>query len=45
MVTKINDEALRALIARPYASGRIVAIVCHGTCDGGVRKATIRLTP
>jgi putative intracellular protease/amidase len=45
MVTTINDEALHALIARPYESGRIVTIVCHGTCDGGVRKATIRLTP
>ena len=45
MVTTINDEASHALIARPYGSGRIVAIMCHGTCDGGVWKATIRLTP
>jgi putative intracellular protease/amidase len=27
MVTTINDEALHAFIARPYESGRIVAIV------------------
>lgn len=31
MVTMINDEALHAFVAKTYESGRIVAIVCHGT--------------
>jgi len=32
MVTMIDDEALHAFVARAYEAGRIVAIVCHGTC-------------
>lgn len=32
MVTMIDDEALHALIAKTYEAGKIVAIVCHGTC-------------
>lgn len=32
MVTMIDDEALHAFIAKTYEAGKIVAIVCHGTC-------------
>lgn len=32
MVTMIDDAALHAFIARSYEAGKIVAIVCHGTC-------------
>ncbi|MFN8831981.1 MAG: type 1 glutamine amidotransferase domain-containing protein [Labrys sp. (in: a-proteobacteria)] len=32
MVTMIDDTALHAFVARTYEAGRIVAIVCHGTC-------------
>lgn len=32
MVTMIDDEALHAFVARAYEAGKIVAIVCHGTC-------------
>lgn len=32
MVTMIDDRALHAFIARAYEAGRIVAVVCHGTC-------------
>ena len=33
MVTMINDERLHKFIADFYAAGKIVAIVCHGTCN------------
>lgn len=32
MVTMINDERLHKFIADFYEAGKIVAIVCHGTC-------------
>jgi putative intracellular protease/amidase len=32
MVTMIDDAPLHAFVARAYEAGRIVAIVCHGTC-------------
>ena len=32
MVTMVDDSALHAFIARAYEAGKIVAIVCHGTC-------------
>ncbi len=32
MVTMINDTALHSLVARAYEAGKIVSIVCHGTC-------------
>lgn len=32
MVTIIDDTALHAFIASAYEAGKIVAIVCHGTC-------------
>ena len=32
MVTMIDDTALHAFVARAFEAGRIVAIVCHGTC-------------
>ncbi|PLL11570.1 type 1 glutamine amidotransferase domain-containing protein [Tabrizicola sp. TH137] len=32
MVTMIDDAALHAFVARSYEAGKIVAIVCHGTC-------------
>ena len=32
MVTMIDDTALHIFIARAYEAGRLVAIVCHGTC-------------
>ncbi len=32
MVTMIDDTALHAFVARTYEAGKIVAVVCHGTC-------------
>jgi putative intracellular protease/amidase len=32
MVTMIDDAPLQAFVARAYEAGKIVAIVCHGTC-------------
>jgi putative intracellular protease/amidase len=32
MVTMIDDTALHAYVARAYEAGKVVAIVCHGTC-------------
>lgn len=32
MVTMIDDGALHAFVARAFEAGRIVSIVCHGTC-------------
>lgn len=32
MVTMIDDIALHAFVARAHEAGKIVAIVCHGTC-------------
>ena len=32
MVTFINDSALHAFVARAYEAGKVVALVCHGTC-------------
>lgn len=32
MVTMADDSALHAFIARAYEAGKIVAVVCHGTC-------------
>jgi putative intracellular protease/amidase len=32
MITMIDDTALHAFVARAYEAGKIVAIVCHGTC-------------
>jgi putative intracellular protease/amidase len=32
MVTMIDDTDLHAFIARAYEAGKIVSIVCHGTC-------------
>lgn len=32
MVTMIDDAALHAFVARAYEAGKIVSIVCHGTC-------------
>lgn len=32
MVTMIDDSDLHAFVARAYETGKIVAIVCHGTC-------------
>jgi putative intracellular protease/amidase len=32
MVTMIDDTALHSFVAKAYEAGRIVAIVCHGTC-------------
>jgi putative intracellular protease/amidase len=32
MVTFINDTALHAFVARAYEAGKVVALVCHGTC-------------
>jgi putative intracellular protease/amidase len=32
MVTMINDERLHTFIADFYEAGKIVALVCHGTC-------------
>ena len=32
MVTMIGDEELHRFVTNFYASGKIVAVVCHGTC-------------
>jgi putative intracellular protease/amidase len=32
MVTMIDDAELHAFVAKAYETGKIVAIVCHGTC-------------
>ena len=32
MITMIDDEALHAFVARAHEAGKVVAIVCHGTC-------------
>jgi putative intracellular protease/amidase len=32
MVTMIDDTALHAFVAKTYEAGKIVAVVCHGTC-------------
>jgi putative intracellular protease/amidase len=32
MVTFIDDDALHAFVARAYEAGKVVALVCHGTC-------------
>jgi putative intracellular protease/amidase len=32
MITMTDDADLHAFVARTYEAGRIVAIVCHGTC-------------
>lgn len=32
MVTMIDDEALHAFIARAWEAGKIVCVICHGTC-------------
>jgi putative intracellular protease/amidase len=32
MVTMIDDAALHGFVARAYEAGKVVAIVCHGTC-------------
>lgn len=32
MVNMIDDTALHAFAARAYEAGRILAVVCHGTC-------------
>jgi putative intracellular protease/amidase len=32
MITMIDDTALHGFVARAWEAGKIVAIVCHGTC-------------
>ncbi len=32
MVTMIDDTNLHAFVARAYEAGKVVAVVCHGTC-------------
>jgi putative intracellular protease/amidase len=32
MVTMIDDGNLQAFIARAYEAGKVVSVVCHGTC-------------
>lgn len=32
MVTMIDDTALHGFVARAYEAGKVIAIVCHGTC-------------
>jgi putative intracellular protease/amidase len=32
MVTMIDDTALHAFVARAFEAGKILAVVCHGTC-------------
>lgn len=32
MVTMIDDTSLHAFVARAYEAGKVLAIVCHGTC-------------
>ena len=32
MITMIDDTALHGFVARAYEAGKILAVVCHGTC-------------
>lgn len=32
MVTMIDDKALHGFVARAWEAGKVVAVVCHGTC-------------
>lgn len=32
MITMIDDAALHGFVARAYEAGKIIAVVCHGTC-------------
>ncbi len=32
MVTMIDDAALHGFVAQAYEAGKVVAVVCHGTC-------------
>jgi putative intracellular protease/amidase len=32
MVTFVNDTALHRFVAQAYEAGKVVALVCHGTC-------------
>ncbi len=32
MITMIDDTALHGFVARAYEAGKVVAVVCHGTC-------------
>jgi putative intracellular protease/amidase len=32
MITMIDDTALHAYVARAYEMGKVVAVICHGTC-------------
>ena len=32
MITMIDDTDLHAFVARAYEAGRVLAVVCHGTC-------------
>jgi putative intracellular protease/amidase len=32
MITMIDDADLHAFVARAYEAGKVVAVVCHGTC-------------
>jgi len=32
MVTMIDDTALHAFVAQAYEAGKIVGVICHGTC-------------
>ncbi len=32
MITMIDDTDLHAFVARAYEAGKVVAVVCHGTC-------------
>ncbi len=32
MTTMIDDTALHSFVARAYEAGKVVAVVCHGTC-------------
>ncbi len=32
MITMIDDTALHAYVAEAYEAGKVVAVICHGTC-------------
>jgi putative intracellular protease/amidase len=32
MITMIDDQDLHGFVARAYEAGKVVAVVCHGTC-------------
>jgi putative intracellular protease/amidase len=32
MVTMVDDVALHSFVAEAYAAGKVVAVICHGTC-------------